>query len=163
LSIRQEEFIFDEKSWQAKLDVNVIQDWAPASWQQLKDAVNIGNIEIGLHGVSHTPWAWMTEEQLENEALDSINRVRQEIGVIPTSFSFPHGSTNRLAFKVARNYYNFCFTSEALKVKSKIDLNKGIPRFNVFSDQPVNINFEINYPKIARYRRALINLIKTNL
>ncbi len=161
LSIRQEEFIFDGQNWQASLDVNVVQDWEPANWREIQKAVKTGTIEIGLHGVSHTPWAWMTEEQLENEASESISRVSQEIGIIPTSFSFPHGSTNELSFKSARKYFDLCFTSEAQKVKSRIDLNKGIPRFNVFSDNPVNINLEINYPKIARFRRALINSIKS--
>lgn len=154
VSIRQFEFQFDGKIIENQFDKSNVHDWAPASWEDLRNSVRNGTLEIGTHGVTHTPWTWMSSEEMKLEANQSILRVEQEIGIRPVSFSFPHGAIDRLALNVANEYFHYCFTSESQKVGVDTNLSNGIPRFNVYSG---NIKSELSFPKLTRIRRSIVN------
>jgi peptidoglycan/xylan/chitin deacetylase (PgdA/CDA1 family) len=64
------------------------------NWSDLKELISQGHY-IGSHSVSHAMLGTMdNEEEIRYELVQSGNRIREELGYFPVSFSYPVGSYN---------------------------------------------------------------------
>jgi peptidoglycan/xylan/chitin deacetylase (PgdA/CDA1 family) len=135
------------------------QFWQPASWDELKSAVSEGLIEIGSHGVTHTPWTWLAERgELATELEASRDRIHDILGVMPTSCSYPHGLVDdRVAAQTAR-IYRWAFTNQRGILSPATD-PLFAPRYHVPSERPVDMRFVLTMPRLGSAVRRLSALV----
>jgi peptidoglycan/xylan/chitin deacetylase (PgdA/CDA1 family) len=155
LSLRPEEFAFDGQPWEPVRDLDDPEGWTPSSWDALRAGVRQGVLEVGSHGVTHIPWTWLTDEQLRNEAEMSLDRLRQQLGVEPNSFSYPHGLASPATRSVAQQVFRWSFTSQARSVRAGRAFADLLPRFHIPSERPVRVASEVRHPLFERVRRKL--------
>jgi len=63
----------------------------PVSWDRLRKMHEDG-IEIGCHTVSHPVLSLLPPARQEEEILRARDRIREEIGMMPTLFAYPNGA-----------------------------------------------------------------------
>jgi len=77
-------------------DVHATKEFAvppalwPADWPDIRGAAR-GQIQIGVHSMTHRTLTVLDDTELENEIITSRQVVQQAIGIAPTFFSYPYG------------------------------------------------------------------------
>jgi peptidoglycan/xylan/chitin deacetylase (PgdA/CDA1 family) len=65
--------------------------YAPCSWNELREMADSGLVEIGSHGVTHSPLASLTERESWQELTVSRAQIEEGLGRDVRSFCFPNG------------------------------------------------------------------------
>ncbi len=160
LSLKMCDFMFDRVPWATTLSsFNVA--WEPASWENLRVAVDSGILEIGAHGKSHKPWTWMTQNELDRELHESKVRLEAEFKVIVNSCAIPHGCQNELVIKTVGNSFKYTFSSQSGLVGKNTTMTN-IPRYHIPSEHPNNLWSVIDYPLLGRILRKLNEVVSNN-
>ncbi len=126
--------------------------WKPVSWEILQQAVKEGTIEIGAHGKTHTPFAWLSKEQLENELNENKEVIEKKLQANVTSCSFPHGSYDANTLSILPEYFTYGFANKMVSTQNKIE-KLNITRYNVPFQRPNNIPLLIGYPFLGKVLR----------
>jgi len=61
------------------------------SWDQVREMVAGGGVDIGNHGVTHGHMVRQSETTVRAEIADGERRLREELGLTPTVFAYPYG------------------------------------------------------------------------
>lgn len=151
VSLRSASVSFDGRLWEPDPGRQDRHVWFPASWDELAGAARAGVIEIGAHGVSHTPSPWLSEPERRREFGDARDRLRQLTGQDVRACSYPHGQHDAATRADARTYYDWAFTSEARPVGAESP--DALPRFFVSGWRPVLMNTVVDWPLTGRVLR----------
>lgn len=155
LSLDDSNFEFDT----IRLNKNprIINDlWKPATWAQIKSAVNSNLIELGTHGVTHIPWSWLNNIELETELKISLNTIHKNTGYNCKTASFPHGMYKLDNLDVLNNKLSHYFANN-MNLISKDD--KLLGRLLIPYDSPNSIKALIDF----KYFTIIIHLIKNKI
>jgi peptidoglycan/xylan/chitin deacetylase (PgdA/CDA1 family) len=94
------------------------------SWDEIGSLVEYGNL-IGSHGVDHTSFVDMSEDQFEYQMEYSRELIKSRTGRLTTTFAFPFGHVGSKSIEVslkARKYYSEVYLSDnSLKVGQLAD------------------------------------------
>lgn len=130
--------------------------WKPATWTQIKSAVNSNLIELGTHGVTHIPWSWLNNIELETELKISLNTIHKNTGYNCKTASFPHGMYKLDNLDVLNNKLSHYFANN-MKLISKDD--KLLGRLLIPYDSPNSIKALVDF----KYFTIIIHLIKNKI
>ena len=131
--------------------------WKTASWDILRKAVEDGVIEIGAHGQTHTPFNWLTEEQLAEELIENKARIIEKLQIPVTACSFPHGLYNDRTITEMEKYFKYGFTNKSINALGDNE-RMIISRYNVPFQRPNSILSLIKYPFAGKVLRKLGSL-----
>lgn len=109
----------DDSNFEFDLHFNSLMTntlWLPASWNQIKYAVETNLIELGIHGDTHKPWSWMNKLELEEEVNVSKSKIKNKTGYICKVASFPHGMYNLENLIVLNNHFTYYFANNMNKL-----------------------------------------------
>lgn len=130
--------------------------WKPGTWTQIKSAVNSNLIELGTHGVTHIPWSWLNNTELETELNISLNTIHKNTGYNCKTASFPHGMYKLDNLVVLNNKLSHYFANN-MNLISKDD--KLLGRLLIPYDSPNSIKALIAF----KYFTIIIHLIKNKI
>ena len=130
--------------------------WKPATWTQIKSAVNSNLIELGTHGVTHIPWSWLNNIELETELKISLNTIHKNTGYNCKTASFPHGMYKLDNLDVLNNKLSHYFANN-MNLISKDD--KLLGRLLIPYDSPNSIKALVDF----KYFTIIIHLIKNKI
>ena len=130
--------------------------WKPATWAQIKSAVNSNLIELGTHGVTHIPWSWLNNIELETELKISLNTIHKNTGYNCKTASFPHGMYKLDNLDVLNNKLSYYFANN-MNLISQDD--KLLGRLLIPYDSPNSIKALIDF----KYFTIIIHLIKNKI
>jgi len=142
---------FDNRGWEpAQIDQEQ-HPWFPARWDQLAVAARAGVLEIGAHGVTHTPWSWLSAEERQREIGETRERLQHltEGGV--AACAYPHGMYDEASRAEVRKHYAWAFTTQGRPVGQ--DPVDQLPRFHVPSERPVMMDLVVRWPLMGRVLR----------
>lgn len=151
VSLRTTSVRFDGRPWEPDPGRQDRHVWFPASWDELAAAARRGAIEIGAHGVSHTPWPWLSSDQRRREFGEARDRLRQLTGGEVRTCSYPHGWVDEATRADVAAYYDLAFTGEPRQVG--VDSTDALPRFFVPGSRPVLMKTIIDWPLAGRILR----------
>jgi len=101
-----------------------------ANWQQLKEAQQYNNFEIGSHTVNHARLALTTKEIIEFELVKAKDTIEEKLNIPCLNFCYPDNSYNNECLEQVKKYYSTALTTD-------IGLNKigdnllRLKRFNI--------------------------------
>lgn len=127
--------------------------WFPSEWSALRAAVQEGILEIGAHGHTHTPWAWLDAAGREAEITEPASRLRTELGVSVVACSYPHGLYDGAAQATARQEFRWAFTNTPAMWGTYADDAR--PRFHVPGERPVWMDGVLRWPLAGRVMRKV--------
>lgn len=130
--------------------------WKPATWAQIKSAVNSNLIELGIHGVTHNPWSWLNNIDLEAEIITSLNTIQKNTGYNCKTASFPHGMYNPDNLHILNLKLSNYFANNMNLISQD---NKLLGRLLVPYDSPNSIKAIIDF----KYFTIIIHLIKNKI
>jgi peptidoglycan/xylan/chitin deacetylase (PgdA/CDA1 family) len=158
LSLAYECFSFDDHQW-SQGEVNASQGlWSPAKWSQLKAMKDEGYIEIGTHGLTHTPWSWLDSKALTNEIVESQRRLENEFNVPVRTCSYPHGLSDISARRQAGRYFDFSFSTMPGRLTCTTSTSF-IPRFHIPFERPNNLFSVVSMPLLGKLNSKARRLI----
>jgi len=151
MSLRSDYFRFDNRTWDPDPARQERYVWFPARWEELASAARSGAIEIGAHGRSHTPWPWLSEGERQREIAEVRQRLQDLTGGVVQACSYPHGMNDAATRAVARNCYDWAFTTE--RRLAVLDEADALPRFHVPGERPVLMDAIVGWPFVGRVLR----------
>jgi peptidoglycan/xylan/chitin deacetylase (PgdA/CDA1 family) len=81
------------------------------SWDDLKEMVDSGVIEIESHTASHSDLTKLSADRLQRELRDSQRLIKSKLGVTPTFLAYPYGNFNDTVVEaMQKNGYKAGFT-----------------------------------------------------
>jgi peptidoglycan/xylan/chitin deacetylase (PgdA/CDA1 family) len=81
------------------------------SWDEIKEMVDEGGIEVQSHTASHADLTKLTEESLERELEGAQRIIKENIGITPTYLAYPYGTFNDQVIDKMKKYgYTVGFT-----------------------------------------------------
>jgi peptidoglycan/xylan/chitin deacetylase (PgdA/CDA1 family) len=115
-----------------------------ANWQQLKEAQQNNNFEIGSHTVNHARLALTPKEIIELELVKAKNIIEKKLNIPCLNFCYPDNSYNNECLEQVKKHYSTALTTD-------VGLNKignnllTLKRFNIpTSHMPEKILFKIS-------------------
>lgn len=126
--------------------------WQTVPWSALRKACEENIIEIGAHGKTHTPWTWLSNEQLENELSENTRQITEQLGLPVKTCSFPHGLYNSQSLEISGKYFEYGFTNRIVN-NGKPAEKYNLSRYNVPYQRPNNVPLLLNYPFLGKVLR----------
>lgn len=86
------------------MDGDVLEKYRPMSWDDLRAMSEF--VRIGAHTASHPNLARCTTAEIHREIVSSIERIRQELGLVTTRLAYPFGQpeqVNESVVSIARS------------------------------------------------------------
>jgi peptidoglycan/xylan/chitin deacetylase (PgdA/CDA1 family) len=81
------------------------------SWNEIKEMVDEGIIDVQSHTVSHTDLTMLSEESLEKELAASQRMIQEKLGLNVTSIAYPYGTVDEQVVEKLKKYgYEAGFT-----------------------------------------------------
>lgn len=117
------------------LNPTLIENQVPGFLQssEIKSLSNNRLLSLGLHGYSHQPLVSLSNLTIENELDAAKDWFVARTGSRPTSFSYPHGSTDNRIIKLIKNHgFEMAACSKFGPITSDTD-NYLIPRIDIWS------------------------------
>ncbi len=112
--------------------------------------LNTELVSINSHSLTHPCFLQEKNELfIENELKESKKIIEQELKIKVNAFAFPFAKLNEISHRIAKRYYEFCFT----KINDFVYLKKrdadesyryDMARFNVHQDTAQEVFFLIN-------------------
>ena len=99
-------------------------------WDELQAVADAG-FEIGAHTRRHPHLTNLSPTQLEDETAGCLERIRAELGVRPSQFSYPYGDVNDTVARVARTMFTHSVTTEHRLLAANEDMAL-LPRLDAF-------------------------------
>jgi peptidoglycan/xylan/chitin deacetylase (PgdA/CDA1 family) len=126
--------------------------WQTVPWSELRKACEENIIEIGAHGKTHTPWTWLSNEQLENELAENRRQISEQLGLETRACSFPHGLYSKQSLEISGKHFEYGFANRIVSNGQVIE-KFNISRYNVPYQRPNNIQWLIRYPFLGKVLR----------
>lgn len=119
------------------------------SIEELKEAADSENVEIGSHCITHSNLAQLSEDEARLELQESRKRLQSMLGKRIDSVSFPYGSFTERELTLAREAgYRFMFSIAPQMLVSKVESGL-VGRVNV---QPTDWPLELRLKILGAYR-----------
>jgi peptidoglycan/xylan/chitin deacetylase (PgdA/CDA1 family) len=81
------------------------------SWNEIKEMVDEGIIDVQSHTASHTDLTMLSEESLEKELAASQRMIQEKLGLNVTSIAYPYGTVDEQVVEKLKKYgYEAGFT-----------------------------------------------------
>jgi peptidoglycan/xylan/chitin deacetylase (PgdA/CDA1 family) len=157
LSLAREWVRFDDRGWRPEPNAQDRHAWFPARWDDIANATRAGVLELGAHGVSHTPWSWLSAKDRRREIGEPRERLRQLAGTGVPACAYPHGLYDDAVRAEVRNSYTWAFTTRGHNVGQ--DPHDLLPRFHVPSERPVLMDLVVRWPFAGRLLRKGASLV----
>lgn len=159
LSLRRDAFRFDDQRWGVSKGVADKDFWHPTTWSALRDAVDDGTLEIGVHGASHDPWPWLGEAALQTQLGASRERLEREFQRPVESCAYPHGLIDAVSMTAVRTAFRWGFGSAAGAVTESSD-PANLPRFCVPAEYPNSLPSIVEWPLLGRALRKGVRVLR---
>ena len=157
LSLQDEDFLFDDQPWtRSEADPYF---WHPATWPQLSSAVRQGAIVVGSHMEHHVPLAWLDPDGQDHEMRQSQHVLRERLGTVVDTCSYPHGIVNGDTYTRASRHYRYGFTNQRGRMTAG-QSTWSAPRFHVPSDQPMGVELALQAPGLAGIARRVASYLR---
>ncbi|WP_354622638.1 polysaccharide deacetylase family protein [Psychromonas sp. MME2] len=115
-----------------------------ASWQQLKQAQQQFDFEVGSHTVNHARLALVANNIAETELSESKRHIEGRLKTPCDTFCYPDNSYNESTEKLVNKYYQCALTTDAQLNKIGQNMMR-LKRFNFPTDKnPLKILFKIS-------------------
>jgi peptidoglycan/xylan/chitin deacetylase (PgdA/CDA1 family) len=154
LSLSPDQVMFDGRAWSPNDAWQDRDFWFPSSWSALKQAVAENVLEIGAHGMTHTPWPWLSAEGRTAEVGGTRLRLEAEFGRPVNFCSYPHGMHDATTDEHVSRVYQGAFTNESETVTQR-SLTAAMPRIHVPGERPVLMNAILRFKLTGRILRTL--------
>ncbi|MGQ9424692.1 polysaccharide deacetylase family protein [Gilvimarinus sp. F26214L] len=116
----------DEQIYQWLDESSILTPGNPSlmNWQQLREMVASGFIDIGSHTCNHSRLREdLDPESIRREVQDSKKKIEDETGRTPTLFCYPNGDVSRLARETVGDTYKAAVTTRrGINSASKLKL-----------------------------------------
>jgi peptidoglycan/xylan/chitin deacetylase (PgdA/CDA1 family) len=99
-------------------------------WDELQGVAEAG-FEIGAHTRRHPHLTKLSPAQLEDETAGCVDRIRAELGVRASQFSYPYGDVNDSVARVARSMFAHSVTTEHRLLSANED-SALLPRLDAY-------------------------------
>jgi peptidoglycan/xylan/chitin deacetylase (PgdA/CDA1 family) len=152
LSLRYEHITLNGKTLDTFKRTDHTSSWQTVPWSALRKACEENVIEIGAHGKTHTPWTWLSDEQLENELLENSLQITAQLDRTVKACSFPHGLCNNESLKISGKHFEYGFANQMVNNDKQVE-KYHVPRYNVPYQRPNNIPLLIGYPFLGKVFR----------
>lgn len=159
LSLKSEHITLNGNSLDTFKRTDNTGSWQTAPWSELRKACEENIIEIGAHGKTHTPWTWLSNEQLENELSENARQITEQLGLPVKACSFPHGLYNHQSLEISGKHFEYGFTNRIVNSGKSVTKND-ISRYNVPYQRPNNIPLLINHPFLGKVMRKFGKLTR---
>lgn len=120
------------KKYSAKATVFLISDMIGhpeyMNEAQIKEMADSGLVKFECHTASHPSLANLSDQQAEQEFIQSIAKIESITGQKVTALAYPSGSFNNKTVAIAQNYFNYCYCSRPT-VSDGFPVNMAIPRY----------------------------------
>ena len=128
--------ILESRSGLALHNICAHDDWsAIASWQQLKEAVEQGRVDVASHTMDHWRIDCLNEDQVLSQLKQSKVCIEKELAVNCDYFCYPNGNYNKLGIQLLKEVgYRAAFSTDVGLCQSKDDLMT-LKRFNFPSNK----------------------------
>jgi peptidoglycan/xylan/chitin deacetylase (PgdA/CDA1 family) len=127
--------------------------WQPASWETIKKVHVEGTIQIGAHGKTHTPFSWLSADELERECIENKEQIAAHLNISVSTCTFPHGMYDETTLSVIDKMYSFGFTNRVLPMEQ--EMKNCISRYNVPFQRPNSVPSLLSYPFAGKiFRKA---------
>jgi peptidoglycan/xylan/chitin deacetylase (PgdA/CDA1 family) len=154
LALEASQVEIDNAPWSAN-DVEESRDfWHPASWDELRRAVDAGTLEIGSHGVTHRPWTSLSALDLDEELTQSRRELEQRFECVVDTCSYPHGMVNDVAAAAAARVYTWSFTNVRALATAETPRER-MPRVHVPSEAPFWVSGIVKRPRVSALARRV--------
>lgn len=81
------------------------------SWDEIKELIDEGTIEVQSHTVSHVDLTKVSEESLERELEESQSIIKENLGISTTGLAYPYGNFNNQVVEKLKKYgFEVAFT-----------------------------------------------------
>lgn len=129
--------------------------WKPASWAMLEEMQRSGLIEYGAHGKTHTPFNWLSANELRFELGQNKKEIAAHLGTDVITCSYPHGLSTPVTRAVTQEYVKYAFANIPVA-----DEPSHISRYNVPHQRPNHIPFILRYARLGGLLRRAGSLTR---
>jgi peptidoglycan/xylan/chitin deacetylase (PgdA/CDA1 family) len=137
LKLNAEDICINGRKWERR-ESEDRYFWFPASWEEIRSAVQTGVIEIGSHMISHTPLTWLSDEEKLFQLKHSRDQLSNVIGSPITACSYPHGPIDKVTMSMSEKIYQWSFTNRPGWVRN-ITNRSAASRYRVPGEAPERI------------------------
>jgi peptidoglycan/xylan/chitin deacetylase (PgdA/CDA1 family) len=156
LMLNAEDVYINGKKWERQKSEDRYF-WFPASWEEIRTAVQTGLIEIGSHMVSHTPLTWLSDEAKLFQLEHSRDQLSKMIGSPVTACSYPHGPIDKKTISMSEKVYKWGFTNRPGCVHNMTNRNAA-PRHHVPGEAPEHIVETLRWGRtLSRIKRVIFS------
>lgn len=148
LSLRHDHFFFNGRPWKESANHKYAALWQPASWDSLRSAVKSGALEIGAHGVSHTPWPWLEPDALAEELVVCKKRLQFEFNAPIETCAYPHGLSSAGTRLQTGEVFSLAFGTSGAPARPGVD-RTNVPRYHVPAEFPNGLPSIISWPRVG--------------
>ena len=118
------------------------------SWDQLREMVAGGGVDIGNHGVTHGHMVRQALTTVRLEITEGTKRLREELGLTPTVFAYPYGEYSLAIRKIVQEEgFTAAFGQHSGAIGRTSDI-LALPRYPMSE----------NYGDMGRFRLAVNSL-----
>ncbi len=126
----------------ARATIFIISGWVGGEGYlteaQIKEMADSGLVRFGCHTVSHADLSNLDEDGIRSQMLDANAAIGAMTGRAVTSIAYPAGGYNDTVTRVAREIYNFAYTTDSPATHTSFDAVT-IPRYRVTRGQGAEI------------------------
>ena len=152
VSLRTESVRLDGRAWAPDPSRQDRGFWFPATWEAITSAAASGTLEIAAHGVTHTPWPWLSARERHAEIGGARERLESIVHRPVRACSYPHGRFDAETIATVREQYDWGFTTIGRPVHGATPYE--LPRFHVPGERPVIMDAILRWPLVARALRV---------
>ena len=115
-----------------------------ASWDQLKEAQQHFNFEIGSHTINHARLSLLDENIIINELSQSKQHIEDKLQLTCNTFCYPDNSYDNTTLSIVKDYYDCALTTDPQLNKIGNNMME-LKRLNLPTNrEPLNILFQIS-------------------
>ena len=153
-ALKREDVFLDGKAWDGLGETGDREFWHPATWEELREGVSEGLIEIGSHMLSHRPLSWLSQEEQSLEFRESAGLLENAFKTPITACAYPHGVYDGQVEALAGDTYRWAFTTARGRLDPKTQAT-AVPRLHVPGEAPGLVLRELEYGRVARWAARL--------
>ena len=120
-----------------------------ASWDQLKEAQQQFNFEIGSHTINHARLGLLDENTIINELSQSKQHIEDKLQLTCNTFCYPDNSYDNTTLSIVKDYYDCALTTDP-QLNKIGDNMMGLKRLNLPTNKdPLKILFQISALRLS--------------
>lgn len=104
--------------------------------EQIKEMSDSGLVEFGSHTLDHPSLTTLDEDAIREQFAGSSWIIYQKTGKPVTSLAYPSGDYNERVMRIAREYYEFAYTTDATSYWGQDPMM--LPRYAIYRDHTIH-------------------------